>query len=201
MRNYRIPNERHRENVWRVQKLAQDFLIEDIWEYPIRFYESEGDSLHAFRKQAVEPMIKSLLTSPTISGSLFRFRELFGSVFGVDRQVNRLPVPGCKEISLYDRMDVEEKRRHNPALRIDMESDNYLSFRSVYAFPEETLDELSNLTEHSLMHYAWLKNSDSAHKVQMAVYVKHRNAAGKVYMDLIKPFRHFMYTRFYSRKR
>ncbi len=190
MANFRIPDEHHWENQWVVQKLAHDFILEDVWEYPIRFCEPEGDSLYAFRKHAVQPMIKSLLTSPTVSGSLFRLRKVIGCIFGIDRHVNKLPIPGCKESSLYARMNGEEKHRHNPAMSIDIESDNYLSFHSVYAFTDETLDELSNSTEHSLMHYAWIANTDGTHKVQMAVYVKHRNTAGKVYMELIKPFRH-----------
>ncbi len=192
MTNFRIPDERHGENQWVVQKLAYDFILEDVWEYPLRFRESDGDSLYAFRKHAVQPMIKSLLTSPTVSGTLFRFRKVIGNVFGIDRQVNKMPVPGCTETSLYDRMSVEEKGKHNPALSIEIESDNYLSFHSVYAFADETLDELSNLTEHSLMHYAWIKKTDGTHKVQMAVYVKHRNVTGKIYMEIIKPFRHFV---------
>jgi hypothetical protein len=190
MTAFRIQKEKHEEHPWTVQRLAKDFIIEDVWEYPIRFNESEGDSLYAFRKKAVEPMIKSLLKSQTISGTLFRIRKIFGDVFGIDKQVNKLPVPKCAEISLFDRMSAEEKQKNNTSLSIDIESDNYLSFRSVYAFPNETLDELSNLTEHSLMHYAWVKNADDTCKVQMAVYVKHRNVAGKVYMDLIRPFRH-----------
>lgn len=189
---FRIPEQCHLDHPWVVQRLAHDFVIEDVWEFPLRFKEVEGDSLYAFRKHAVEPMIQSLLTSPTVSGSLFRLRKVFGSVFGIDRQVNRLPVPGCKEISLNERLSPEERERHQPSLCIDIESDNYLSFHGVYAFPEETLDELSNLTEHSLMHYAWIRLPNDTCKVQMAVYVKHRNLAGKVYMDIIKPFRHFV---------
>jgi hypothetical protein len=187
--NYRIPNYRHYENKWLVQKLASDFLLEDIWELPIRFNKAENESLYAFRKNAIEPMIKGLFNS-TVSGMLFRIRGVLGSLSGIDKKINELPIPGCRESSLAERMTAIEKCKHKSDLDIDLQTDKYLRFQTVYSFEDETLHELSNSTEHSLMHWAWVQEKNDVCKVQMAVMVKHRNWFGKIYMKLIRPFRH-----------
>ena len=191
MSNYQIANSKHYENKWVLQRLASDFILEDVWELPIRFNKAENDSLYRYRKNAIEPMIKDLFNS-TLSGSLFRFRGLLGDFFGIDNSVNRLPIPGCEEVSLAERMTAEDKLKHNPKWNIDIETDNYLSFRTIYCFEDETLNELSNSTEHSLMHWSWIHDKDDMYKVQMAVMVKHRNWVGNIYMKTIRPFRHWI---------
>jgi hypothetical protein len=189
MNNFQVLNSKHFENEWLVQKLANDFLLEDVWELPIRFNSAENDSLYVFRKNAVEPVIKDILNT-TLTGYLFRFRGLIGDLFGIDKRVNGLPIPGCREVSLAERITRVDKQKHKNELNIDMQRDNYLNFRTVYSFEDETLNELSNATEHSLMHWAWILEKDNIYKVQMAVMVKHRNWIGKIYMNLIRPFRH-----------
>jgi hypothetical protein len=187
--NYRIPNFKHYENEWFVQKIAGDFLLEDVWELPLRFNKAENDSLHVFRKNAVEPMIKGLFNS-TLSGMLFRLRGVLGGLWGIDKKINELPIPGCRESSLAERMAAIDRHKHKSNLDIDLQTDTYLDFQTVYSFEDETLDELSNSTEHSLMHWAWVKEKGDIYKVQMAVLVKHRNRFGEIYMKLIRPFRH-----------
>lgn len=189
MGNYQIPNYKHYENKWFVQTIASDFMLEDVWELPIRFNKAENDSLYVFRKNAIEPMIKGLFNS-TLSGMLFRLRGVLGGLSGIDKKINELPIPGCKESSLAERMTSIEKQKHRSDLDVDLQADNYLRFQTVYSFEDETLDELSNSTEHSLMHWAWVQEKDDIYKIQMGVMVKHRNWVGKIYMILIRPFRH-----------
>ena len=136
-------------------------------------------------------MIKGLFNS-TLPGMLFRLRGVLGRLARIDGKINKLPIPGCRESSLAERMTAKDRHKHKSDLDVDLRADSYLSFQTVYSFEDETLDELSNSTEHSLMHWAWVQEKGDIYKVQMAVLVKHRNWFGKIYMKLIRPFRHII---------
>ncbi len=187
--NYRIPNEKHLKNKFLIQKLANDFELLDVWEYPVCFKKTENDSLYKFRKFAIEPTLKNAFNF-SLTGILFSFRAMIGKLFRLDKNVNKLPIPDCKEVSLAERMDVKEKSKHSSELNIDIRTDNFLDFRTVYSFENETANEISNATEHTIMHYAWVEGENGCNKVQMATYIKHRNKIGNIYIKLISPFRH-----------
>jgi len=191
MIKYKIPNEKHLENNWLVQKLAYDFELLDVWEFPIISNSLKGESLYKFRKHAIEPTLKNTFNF-SITGLLFLFRGLIGEIFQIDKNVNKLPIPNCIEISLADRMNKKELNSHSPKLDIDLRTDNYFDFRTVYSLENETLNEISNSTEHSLMHYAYVKIDDHKFKIQMASYVKHRSKYGKYYISLIRPFKYWI---------
>lgn len=187
--NFRVPNQKHFDNKLFIQKIASDFELLDVWEYPICFQET--DDLFKFRKYAIEPTLKNAFNL-SISGLLFSFRALIGKILNLDKNVNKLPIPNCTETSLTERMTEEERLKHLPELDIDLQTDNFLNFRTVYSFKTETAHELSNATEHTIMHYAWIKGIDGCNKIQMASYIKHRNKMGKFYIALISPFRHLI---------
>ncbi len=186
--NYRIPNSIHLNNKSYVQKLAYDFELLDAWEYPISFKPSEGDTLYKFRKIAIEPTFKNAFNN-SISGLLFKFRAQVGRLFKIDENVNKLSIPNSLEYHLTDRMTTEEKERHSSQLDIDIRTNNYLDFKTVYSFKNETLNEISNTSEHALMHYSWIKKSNGNFSIQMASYVKHRSKFGPFYIKLIEPFK------------
>lgn len=188
---YRVSNEAHLKNEWLVQKLAPDFELLDVWEYPICFKTNEDDTLYRFRKHAIEPTLKNAFNF-SITGALFYFRGVVGRVFRLDENVNKLPIPDCKEISLAERMDKTEKSQHSSNRNIDIRTEIFFDFRTVYSLENETVNEISNATEHTLMHYAWMKSENNCYKVQMASYVKHRNRMGSFYIKLISPFRHWI---------
>lgn len=188
---YRVPNEAHLKNDWLVQKLAPDFELLDVWEYPICFKTDEGDTLYKFRKHAIEPTLKNAFNF-SITGALFSFRAIIGKIFRLDNDVNKLPIPDCEEISLAERMNEAEKSLHSSKLNIDIRTDNFFDFRTVYSLENETVNEISNATEHTLMHYAWVRSENNCYKVQMATYIKHRNRIGSFYIKLISPFRHWI---------
>ena len=123
MGNYRIPNFKHYENTWLVQKIASDFLLEDVWELPLRFNKAENDSLHVFRKNSVEPMIKGLFNT-TLSGMLFRLRGVLGGLSGIDKKINELPIPGCRESSLAERISTIDRHKHKCGLDVDLQANN-----------------------------------------------------------------------------
>jgi hypothetical protein len=60
-----------------------------------------------------------------------------------------------------------------------------LRARTVYVFPDEALYELSNDTIHGLLHLGV-----AGDRVWLAVYVKHRGIASRLYMAAIWPARH-----------
>ncbi len=186
---FKTPNHHHRANEWLVQKLAHDFTLIDAWTPPIRFDESKGDSLYLFRKKALQPVLDTILSDASLTGKLFRLRGFLGKISGDNHVVNTLPIPGCSETSLFQRMGQIEKKPHQSKLAFDMQSHINMRFRDVYAYPNEALSELSNSTVHALMHYAWIKDSNK-YQVQIGTYVKHRGVRGRVYMKLINPFRH-----------
>lgn len=119
------------------------------------------------------------------TGALFRLRERMGRLFGWDGEVNRIPIPGCEETSLRDRLPVEDRAALPPP------SDSPFLFVPVYQDEREAFSELSNETVHAVMHLTWVPEGDM-HHANMAVYVKHRGWLGRAYMALIGPFRHWI---------
>lgn len=197
--NYRVPNSKHLKNNFYIRKIAHDFELLDVWEFPICFKPSENDSLYKFRKVAIEPAFKNAFNN-SLSGLLFKLRALVGHLFLIDRDVNKLPIPDSPEFNLKDRMTTFEFKRHSPELNIDIRTKNYLDFRTVYSFENETLNEISNASEHALMHYSWIKESTDCYRVHMASYVKHRSRFSKFYLKLIEPFkRRIVYKQLFNR--
>lgn len=86
----------HTQFNWRVRSLASDFLLEDTWEFPYEFSVKDGVDLYLFQKSAIEPMMKSIY-DVSLTGMLFRFRKVFGTLFRIDNNLNTLPIPGCQE--------------------------------------------------------------------------------------------------------
>jgi hypothetical protein len=181
----------HTKFNWRVRSLASDFLLEDTWEFPYEFSAKDGVDLHLFQKSAIEPMMKSIYDG-SLTGMLFRVRKVFGALFRIDNNLNNLPIPGCREKSLRDRLQESDLEKDTPERAMDISTRDYMNFRPVYTFADETLHELSNSTEHALMHYAWSPSGEGKWKVRLAVYVKHRTALSAFYMSCIRPFRHFV---------
>lgn len=195
---YRVPNSSHLTNECYVQKLAYDFELLDVWEFPICLKPSENDSLYKFRKIAIEPTFKNVFDH-SLSGLLFKSRAWLGQLFNIDKEVNKLPIPDSLEFNLTDRMTEEERKNHISELDIDIRTNNYLDFKTVYSFKNETLNEISNASEHALMHYSWIKKADDCFKIQMASYVKHRSKYGPYYIKLIEPFkRRIVYTHLFD---
>lgn len=112
---------------------------------------------------------------------LIRLRLLLGRL-GLDRGTNQLPIPGCSETSVSERLKAED-REPLPA------RDARLPFRVVYDRDSERLLELSNSTVHALLHLSWAHKTGTLYAPRMAVYVKPRGWFGRLYMALIYPFR------------
>jgi hypothetical protein len=111
-----------------------------------------------------------------------------GEAFGLDKNVDSLPIPGCSETSLKDRLSAEDRIR-SLAEPGEEGSPNEVGWRIVYLYENEILIELSNMTVHALMHSGWVHKSGNYFTAQLAVYAKPRGNLGELYMSLIMPFR------------
>lgn len=172
----RIPNDAHRAGPFRVHDVAGDFQLLDVWQFPLRGSSSQfADFVEVMQVSESAPRTGA-------AGLLFRFREWLGGVFGWDEIAEPLPIPGCAETSVRDRLPEHERSR----------SSEGGPFQEVYRSDGERLAEISNSTVHALMHLAWVEAEPGRFTARMAIYVKPRGWLGKLYMALITPFRLFV---------
>jgi hypothetical protein len=173
----RLDPTEHRAHPWEVHDLAGDFDLLDVWRFPLVGGAGELPRFLALMTQ----MEGSIASSSAPTRALFALRKGIGRVLGWDRERVPLSIPGCSERSVRARLregvDVTAPR-----------SDG--AFHPVYLRDREALLEISNGTVHALMHLGWVEQEPGRFFPEMAVYVKHRGALGRIYMALIAPFRH-----------
>jgi len=178
MRLERLPNNDYRALGLRPGAILPDFVLEDAWLLPVDGQAGDYDALRA--------LIGKLDRIPQrgVVGWLFRLRDFLGRSLGWDRAVNSLPIPGCIETSLADRLPPGERSTEPP-------SEGSLPFRIVYDGQRDRLLELSNATVHAALHIAWIERG-AHHRAIMAVFVKYRGLVGRAYMAAITPFRRYI---------
>ncbi len=188
----RLPNAAHESRPWRIREIVPDFTLEDVWALPL------NGGAEDFQR-ALE-MLASL--DPANADSLparvlWRVRDRLGSWFDLGRisvpvdrgsadAPGKLPIPGTNETSLSGRLPDDLR---NTAADPDFRS---VPFTPLYRTDDEFAAEVSNKTVHGVMHLAWVDQGEGRYQGQMAVYVKPRGRFGKGYMELIKPFRHWI---------
>lgn len=188
----RLPNAAHESRPWRIREIVPDFILEDVWALPVH---GGAEDFQALLELMVSSDPANASSLPT--RVLWRVRDLLGSRFslgristpiesGGDDAAGRLPIPGTNETSLADRLPDDLR---NTATDIEFGS---LPFAPLYRTDVEFAAELSNRTVHAVMHLAWVDQGEDRYQGQMAVYVKPRGRLGKGYMELIKPFRHWV---------
>jgi hypothetical protein len=186
----RLPNAAHEAGPWRIREIVRDFELEDVWALPV--HGSAGDF-----PQLLELMV-SLDPANADSGParwLWRFRDLLGKWFDLGRISEpsgsgegkpAFPIPGTDETSLRDRLP--DDLRGTAADR-DFGS---VPFDPLYLTDDEFAAEIANKTVHGVLHLAWVEEGAGRYGGQLAVYVKPRGRFGTGYMELIKPFRHWI---------
>jgi len=177
----RLETSKHGDLPWRIGEVAADFELIDAWALPARgTLEEFADLREIFASLSLEADEDSRLPS-----ALFALRTWLGQRLGWDEEINTLPIPGCRETSLRERLpdDLEAERDDTVG-----ES----PFRPVYRTKDEWAVELSNGTVHGILHLGWVPHTDGTYSGQMGVYVKPRGRFGPVYMALIAPFRHLI---------
>src|SRR5437879_6372108 len=112
--------QKHLDRPWRVHALAKDFELIDTWSMKL-----EGD-FPAF----VERFWRTVAELDQMA--LGRLRLAIGRVFGWDARPHTLPIPGCTELSVSDRL--------SPAERADEPSPfPVVAAKTVYRSPDEVL--------------------------------------------------------------
>jgi hypothetical protein len=184
----------HYSHPWKVHEIAEDFALLDVWEFPIRADKTQNQDFSLFLKVMQQPSKQSIHSYYSMKYLIARFlvllRVFLGEAFGLDKTVNSLPIPGCKETSLKNRLSVEDLKR-SLAESVEEDQGKFI-WRTVYFYENEILTELSNNTVHVLMHWGWVHKSGNYFTAQLAVYTKPRGTMGEFYMNLIMPFRHMI---------
>ncbi len=182
--------ETHFARSWKVNEIAKDFILWDVWEIPIVANNSKTENFQAFYRVAFETFGK-MQTKITLVSILFTLRFWMDKIFPLDRNINTLPIPGCQETTAKTRLNGQdlEKSKAGKAIKVN---NSDLEFRPVYLFEDESLHELSNDTVHGLIHAGWIKKNDNYYTATLAIYVVPRGIYGKVYLKLIEPFRRYI---------
>lgn len=172
---------------YRIQDIAKDFHLADVREMPITGKEGEfHDLLRLLRHASGQPSGDDLSKSKSrLASWIFRVRCWLGRVFGWDRVFNELPIPGCTETSLRDRIAPSDRAE------VYTQSTSLFPLRPVYRDQRDAAMELSNRTVHVVMHYAWVPEGD-LFRAHMALYVKTRGWLGRVYVAATAPVRKYI---------
>jgi len=171
---------RHARLPWRIGAVAQDFKLIDAWALPAEgTLEEFSDLIEIFDGMG------SWETDSRLANALFALRTWLGQRVGWDKESNSLPIPGCHETSLRERLPDDLV-----AAKDDTMGES--GFRPVYRTADEWAVEVSNSTVHAALHLGWAPQKDGTYRGQMGVYVKPRGWLGWLYMALITPFRHLI---------
>ena len=177
----RLPPAHHTTHFWRIAEIAPDFELIDAWTLPV--------TARADERGQLEPLFFRIdpggAGGSRASAFLFALRWKLGAWFGWDRDANALPIPGCRETSLRERLPAD--------LRASASGEPDGSrFRFLYRTPDEWARELSNHTVHAVLHVGWVPQPGGDYRAQLGVYVKPRGRLGRAYMAAIAPFRHYV---------
>jgi hypothetical protein len=177
----RLANAEHAAHPWVIAQIAPDFELIDAWALPARGGRDGFDALLEIMAAVDGASAESALTR-----ALFRVRYQLGAWFGWDDAARQLPIPGCTETTLSQRLPVNLR---GSATGLDLSP---AGFTALYRTRNEWAGELSNGTVHAVLHLAWVEQGKDQHRGQMGVYVKSRGKLGAMYMALIRPFRHLI---------
>ena len=173
----KIPRADHCGQDWLINRIAPDFELHDAWAIPIEGAAHERGLLYArlgVRDAGFE-------RGSWASQALFRLRAVLGRYLDWDAELNTLPIPGCKEHSLRERVA--------PAQRSDDVERGTGPFRLIYRNEREFATDISNNILHAVMQIGWATDTNGHPRAQMGVYVKSRSRFGPLYMAVIRPFR------------
>ena len=185
-----INNEEHKSRSWKVDEIATDFDLWDVWEVPIIANNSPTENFRTFFNLMSKAFL-NLHSKKDVTGMLFKLRKWLSKIIPMDKNVNTLPIPGCLEISVRNRLSDHDLASDQSGNQ-HADSHSGMEFQTIYLFENESLLELSNNTTHALLHTGWIKKNNKNYTATLAIYVKPRGSLGRVYLKLIEPFRRFI---------
>lgn len=167
----------HQQHPWRVHTLAPDFQLIDLWQLALGSPRTIDEVTERFWS-----VFRQLGTESWLA----RTRLRIGRAMKWDDNDFTLPIPGCTELAIGDRLSPEDRARSRAAVDAPSPLESPV-VRTVYVFDNEALYEASNDTIHLMLHVAVIGASAT-----LAVYIKSRGMFSRVYMAAIKPARHFV---------
>ncbi len=177
----RLSTREHAALGWRLEEIAPDFELLDVWALPVSGERGEFVDLVATWDAMGDPFVGGA----SATRLLFSVRERLGDWFGWDDATNVLPIPGCVESSLRDRLP-------DDLAPLALDDTKESPFRSVFETDREWVAELSNSTVHAALQLAWVEVGDGSYNGHLGIYVKTRGRLGPLYMQAIAPFRHYI---------
>jgi Protein of unknown function (DUF2867) len=177
----RLPKAEHEAHPWVIAQIAPEFELIDAWALPAQGGPNDFDAL-----LKIMASLDGANAESAVTRALFRVRYQLGAWLGWDDAARKLPIPGCTETTLSQRLSADLR---GIATGPDLSS---TSFTPLYRTGDEWAAELSNGTVHAVLHVAWVDQGEDQYRGQMGVYVKPRGRSGATYMALIRPFRHLV---------
>jgi Protein of unknown function (DUF2867) len=174
----RLPNSEHESRCWRIEEIAPDFRLEDVWALP-----AQGGAEDFARLLELMGSLNLASGRSRATRVLFGVRHRLGGLLGWD-DGGRLPIPGDTGSTLSARLPEDLRRTRTDRIASPP------GFTVLYRTDVEWAAELSNRTVHAVMHLAWVDHGSDHYQGRLAVYVKPRGRLGEGYMALIAPFRH-----------
>lgn len=177
----RLPTAEHEAHPWVIAQIAPEFELIDAWALPAQGGRDDFDAL-----LEIMASLEPANAESGVTRALFRVRHQLGAWFGWDHAARRLPIPGCTETTLRQRLPADLR---GSATGLEL---SQTGFTPLYRTGDEWAAELSNGTVHAVLHLAWVEQGEDHYRGQMGVYVKPRGKFGATYMALIRPFRHLI---------
>lgn len=189
--------EHHYKYPWKVHKIAKDFKLLDLWEFPILADPAQKQDFHFFLKvlqrKSNFQWWNFLRPRFLAAGFLIMLRGILGKIFKLDAKMNTLPIPGSHEKSVKERLSKKDIEANLLTNFMEGRGKNGTSgFRLVYLFAREALWEISNNPVHALMHFSWVGKENGFYTARLAVYAKPRGNLGEFYLKMIIPFRRYI---------
>lgn len=177
----RIANAEHEAHPWLMARIAPDFELLDAWRLPVTGRREDFARLVAL-VMSMDPQ----RSASRATRALFALRFRMGGWFGWDDESEALPIPGCEETTLSERVPAELRDTTTAPVSISSST-----FVPIYRTDDEVAAEISNGTVHGVLQLGWVAEDDGF-RGRMGVYVKPRGRLGEAYMALIAPFRHLI---------
>lgn len=177
----RLPKAEHEAHPWVIAQIAPEFELIDARALPAQGGRDDFGAL-----LEIMASLDGANAESAVTRALFRVRYQLGAWLGWDDAARELPIPGCTETTLSQRLPADLR---GSATGVDLSA---TSFTPLYRTGSEWAGELSNGTVHAVLHLAWVEQGEDQYRGQMGVYVKPRGRAGATYMALIRPFRHLI---------
>jgi hypothetical protein len=174
----KLPDSAHYSQHWRIDDLAPDFRLEDVWALPTPGGPDDFPDLVQGFARADQAKSGSRAVR-----ALFAVRWKLGELLGWDDDesgtASRVP-------SLGDRLPEDLRNRPTGP---ELEG---LPFKSLYLLDDEWAAEVANSTMRGVLHLGWVPDGDGGYRGQLAVLVRPNGRLGELYMTAIRPFRHLI---------